>query len=260
MEPVIRVVGLHKAFGNVEVLRGIDLSVSPGEVVVVIGPSGCGKSTLLRCMNYLEPPDRGRVWFRGEPLGRKEINGRLVAQTEVELDRQRTRIGMVFQRLNLFPHLTVLGNLIEAPMMVKRVPRPQAEEVGRRLLARVGLLEKEHEYPHRLSGGQQQRVAIARALAMEPELLLFDEVTSALDPELVGEVLRVMRDLAAQGATMVIVTHEMEFAREVAGRVVFLDGGVIVEEGPPADIFGDPKQARTREFLRKLPPLSRRIG
>ncbi len=242
MEAILRAEGLRKTFGDREVLRGVDLAVLPGEVVVVIGPSGSGKSTLLRCLNYLERPTAGRVWFKGELLGDRG---------EAELDRQRAHIGMVFQRFHLFPHRTALGNIIEAPLVVRRLPRRQAEELGLHLLERVGLLDRKDDYPASLSGGQQQRVAIARALAMEPELLLLDEVTSALDPELVGEVLAVVRDLARGGMTMVVVTHEMGFAREVASRAVFLDG-CILEEGPPGAVLGNPSHPRTREFLRKV--------
>jgi polar amino acid transport system ATP-binding protein len=250
--PIIRVEGLRKSFGEREVLRGIDLEVASGEVVVIIGPSGCGKSTLLRCLNYLEEPTQGRIWLRGELLGRQERDGKLVARPEAEVDRQRTHIGMVFQRFNLFPHMTALGNVIEAPMRVKRMPRDRAEALGLRLLERVGLRDRKDEYPARLSGGQQQRVAIARALAMEPEVMLFDEATSALDPELADEVLQVMQDLAREGMTMLVVTHEMAFAREVAHRVVVLDAGTVLEQGPPSVIFSQPSQPRTREFLRKV--------
>jgi polar amino acid transport system ATP-binding protein len=251
-EPIIRVEGLRKSFGEREVLRGIDLEIASGEVVVIIGPSGCGKSTLLRCLNYLEAPTQGRIWLRGELLGREEKHGRLVPRPEAAVDRQRTHIGMVFQRFNLFPHMTALGNVIEAPMRVKGLPRARAEEIGLRLLERVGLLDRKEEYPARLSGGQQQRVAIARALAMEPEVMLFDEATSALDPELADEVLQVMQALARDGMTMLVVTHEMNFAREVAHRVVVLDAGTVLEQGPPSVIFSQPSQPRTREFLRKV--------
>ncbi len=250
--PIIRVEGLRKSFGEREVLRGIDLEIASGEVVVIIGPSGCGKSTLLRCLNYLEAPTQGRIWLRGELLGRQEKEGRPVARPEAEVDRQRAHIGMVFQRFNLFPHMTALGNVIEAPMRVKGLPRARAEEIGLRLLERVGLLDRKEEYPARLSGGQQQRVAIARALAMEPEVMLFDEATSALDPELADEVLQVMQALAREGMTMLIVTHEMDFAREVAHRVVVMDAGTVLEQGPPSVIFSQPSQPRTREFLRKV--------
>ncbi|MFL5347122.1 MAG: amino acid ABC transporter ATP-binding protein [Hyalangium sp.] len=251
-EPIIRVEGLRKSFGEREVLRGIDLEVAAGEVVVIIGPSGCGKSTLLRCLNFLEAPTQGRIWLRGELLGRQEKEGRLVPRPEAEVDRQRAHIGMVFQRFNLFPHMTALGNVIEAPLRVKGLPRARAEEIGLRLLERVGLADRKDEYPARLSGGQQQRVAIARALAMEPEVMLFDEATSALDPELADEVLQVMQGLAREGMTMLVVTHEMGFAREVAHRVVVLDAGTVLEQGPPSVIFSQPSQPRTREFLRKV--------
>jgi polar amino acid transport system ATP-binding protein len=251
-EPIIRVQGLRKSFGEREVLRGLDLEVAKGEVVVIIGPSGCGKSTLLRCLNYLEEPTQGRIWLRGELLGRQEKDGQRVPRREAEVDRQRTHIGMVFQRFNLFPHMTALGNVIEAPMRVKGLPRAQAEAIGLRLLERVGLRDRRDEYPARLSGGQQQRVAIARALAMEPEVMLFDEATSALDPELADEVLQVMQGLAREGMTMLVVTHEMGFAREVAHRVVVLDAGTVLEQGAPSVIFTQPAQPRTREFLRKV--------
>jgi len=250
--PILRIAGLHKSFGAHRVLDGIDLEVQSGEVVVIIGPSGCGKSTLLRCINYLERPTSGQVWFRGELIGQTETAAGMRARPEAELDAQRSHIGMVFQRFNLFPNLTALGNVIEAPRTVKGMARPQAEEIGCRLLERVGLLDRKDQYPHRLSGGQQQRVAIARALAMEPAVMLFDEATSALDPELVGEVLEVMQALAREGMTMLVVTHEMSFAREVARRVLFLDAGKIVEEGPPHVVLDDPQQPRTREFLGRV--------
>lgn len=251
-QPIIQVQDLHKHFGKLEVLKGIDMEVRQGEVVVVIGPSGSGKSTLLRCINFLERPTMGRVLFRGEEVGQRLIDGKLMPLPEPVLDRQRTNMGMVFQRFNLFPHLTALQNVIEAPVQVKGMAQKAAEELGMRLLNRVGLVDKRDEYPPRLSGGQQQRVAIARALAMEPAVMLFDEPTSALDPELVGEVLQVMKDLAAEGMTMVVVTHEMGFAREVGDRVLFMDGGVVVEEAPPEEIFSAPKHPRTRDFLAKV--------
>jgi polar amino acid transport system ATP-binding protein len=250
-ESVLRVEDVHKAFGPLQVLKGVSLQVSRGQVVAVLGPSGCGKSTLLRCINYLERPDRGCVWLRGELMGHREVGGKTVSLPERALDQQRARIGVVFQRLNLFPHMTVLGNVIEAPILVKRLPRPEAEGIGLRLLERFDLLGKKDEYPHRLSGGQQQRVAIARALAMNPELMLFDEPTSALDPELIGEVLQAIKELAAEGMTMVIVTHEIEFAREVAQRVVFLDHGVVLAEGTPAEILDTSAQPRIQDFLRR---------
>jgi polar amino acid transport system ATP-binding protein len=250
--PVLQIRGLRKSFGALEVLRGIDLTVAPGEVVCIIGPSGCGKSTLLRCVNFLETPDAGTVRFRGELVGVREMEGRTVPLPERELNRQRAKIGMVFQRFNLFPHMTALGNVIAAPMRVLGLPRDQAVRRGTELLARVGLGDKRDAYPAKLSGGQQQRVAIARALAMEPDLMLFDEVTSSLDPELIQEVLQVMRDLARDGMTMLVVTHEMDFAQDVAHRVVFLDAGTILEEGPPAEVFSRPRHPRVQQFLRDV--------
>ncbi len=239
--PVIKLEGIHKSFGDNVVLDGIDLSVQAGETLVVIGPSGSGKSTLLRCINLLEPIDSGRVFLEGEEL---TARGAKVAQV-------RQRIGIVFQQFNLFPHLRVIDNLTLGARRVKKMPRKEAEARALDLLARVGLPEKAREYPHQLSGGQQQRVAIARALVMEPHVMLFDEVTSALDPELVGEVLVVMRDLAQSGMTMVVVTHEMQFAREVGDRLVFMDEGHIVEQGVPAEVLDNPQQERTKRFLRR---------
>ncbi|AZS88035.1 amino acid ABC transporter ATP-binding protein [Streptomyces griseoviridis] len=240
--PEIRVEGLHKSFGANEVLRGIDLEIGRGEVVCVIGPSGSGKSTLLRCVNLLEEPDRGRVF-----VGSTELT-----DPDVDIDAARRRIGMVFQQFNLFPHLTVTANLTLPQRRVLGRSRAEAAKVAADNLARVGLAEKADAYPAALSGGQQQRVAIARALAMGPEVMLFDEPTSALDPELVGDVLAVMRMLARDGMTMIVVTHEMSFAREVADRVVFMDGGVVVEDGAPADVIGAPRHERTRNFLSRL--------
>jgi arginine/lysine/histidine transport system ATP-binding protein len=231
-----------KKFNNLEVLKGIDLEVSPGEVVVIIGPSGSGKSTFLRCMNYLEVADSGTI----------TINGKIVEAKESSLNKLRQEIGMVFQQFNLFPHRTVMENIIEAPVLLKKMTKDQAKKHGLELLQKVGLVEKADEYPNRLSGGQKQRVAIARALAMEPKIMLFDEPTSALDPELVGEVLTVMKELAKEGMTMVVVTHEMGFAKEVADRVIFMDGGYIVEEGSPEAIFENPQHERTKEFLGHL--------
>ena len=228
-----------KTFGELEVLKGVDLHVSQGEVVVIIGPSGSGKSTFLRCMNHLELIDGGSI----------TINGKLVENKEAALNKLRQDIGMVFQQFNLFPHMTVLQNIMEAPVLLKKVTKAEAKEKGFRLLKKVGLEEKADEYPNRLSGGQKQRVAIARALAMEPTIMLFDEPTSALDPELVGEVLSVMKQLAKEGMTMIVVTHEMGFAKEVADRVIFMDGGNIIEQGIPEDIFVNPKHDRTKEFL-----------
>ena len=238
----IDIVDLHKRFGELEVLRGVDFHVEPGEVVCVIGPSGSGKSTLLRCVNLLEQPTSGRVVIEGVDI----------TDPDCDVDAIRRRIGMVFQQFNLFPHLTVLENLTIAQRKVLRRSRGEADDVAQRMLARVGLTEKAGEYPARLSGGQQQRVAIARALAMEPDMMLFDEVTSALDPELIGEVLNVMRGLAEDGMTMIVVTHEMGFARQVADRVVFMDEGVVVEDGTPAQVLGDPQRKRTQRFLAQV--------
>jgi polar amino acid transport system ATP-binding protein len=238
-----------KRFGNLTVLNGVDLSVKRRQVVVIIGPSGSGKTTLLRCINHLEKIDDGRIYIEGELIGYREVNGRLVEDREANIARIRSQVGFVFQRFNLFPHMTALENVIEAPIHVLHEPRAQVVERAQSLLDKVGLAEKAHVYPHRLSGGQQQRVAIARALAMNPKLMLFDEATSALDPELVGEVLKVMRQLAEEGMTMVVVTHEMGFAREVADHVIFMDKGVIVEQGPPKEIFDAAENERTRNFL-----------
>ncbi len=242
----IRAEGLHKRFGALEVLKGVSLSINKGEVVVIMGPSGSGKTTLIRCINFLEEPDQGRVMVCGlevESGGRGGERGRRIRQL-------RAKAGMVFQSFNLFPHMTALGNVIEGPLQVLRMSKAEAEVLGVQLLAKVGLDAKVHEYPSRLSGGQKQRVAIARALAMSPEVVLFDEPTSALDPELHEEVLQTMRQLAKDGMTMIVVTHEVKFAREVADRVIFMDGGVIVEEGPPAEFFANPRHPRTRAFLR----------
>ncbi|MBO1414230.1 amino acid ABC transporter ATP-binding protein [Streptomyces sp. FH025] len=243
--------GVRKRFGEIEVLCGIDLEVRAGEVLCVIGPSGSGKSTLLRCFNHLEKIDAGRIEVNGELVGYEPYGsaGRLRERRPRDIRHQRERIGMVFQRFHLFPHRTALQNVMEGPTQVKRSPRGEAERRARELLDRVGLADRADHYPAQLSGGQQQRVAIARALAMEPTLMLFDEPTSALDPELVGEVLGVMRDLARSGMTMVVVTHEMGFAREVADRVVFMDRGAVVEAGNPADVFTAPRHDRTRAFL-----------
>jgi polar amino acid transport system ATP-binding protein len=240
---------VRKQFGQLEVLRDFSLEVAPSEVVCLIGPSGSGKSTFLRCVNHLEKIDAGRLWVNGHLVGYRQKNGQLYELPENEIADKRAEIGMVFQRFNLFPHMTALGNVTEGPIRVKGISKREARLQGRRLLVRVGLEDKIHEYPARLSGGQQQRVAIARALAMEPALMLFDEVTSALDPELVKEVLDVMRDLAREGMTMIVVTHEMGFAADVGDRVVFLDGGVIVEEGPARRVIESPKEERTKRFL-----------
>ena len=242
MTSAIEIVDLHKYFGELEVLKGIDFQVAEREVVCVIGPSGSGKSTLLRCVNRLEEPTSGTILIEGEDI----------TDPDADVDRLRTRIGMVFQQFNLFPHLNVLRNLTIAQTKVLKRSQDEATEVARAVMERVGLLDKIDEYPIRLSGGQQQRVAIARALAMNPDMMLFDEPTSALDPELIGEVLDVMRGLARDGMTMMVVTHEMSFAREVADRVVFMDDGVVVEEGPPDETLTNPKTDRARRFLRMV--------
>ena len=240
-EPVVRLEAVHKSFGDNEVLRGIDLDVRWGEVLTIIGPSGSGKSTLLRCVNLLEPVQSGRIWFEG----------REITASGTDLSAVRQRIGMVFQQFNLFPHLTVMNNLTLAARRIRHEPRARAEARALELLEQVGLTEKAGQHPHQLSGGQQQRVAIARALMMAPHVMLFDEVTSALDPELVGEVLVVMRDLAQSGMTMLVVTHEMQFAREVGDRLIFMDEGRIIEEGHPAEVLDNPQEERTRRFLRR---------
>ncbi|MEU1838318.1 amino acid ABC transporter ATP-binding protein [Micromonospora chersina] len=252
MTPMVRAESVTKRFGPVEVLKGIDLTVRPGEVACLLGPSGSGKSTFLRCINHLERIDGGQLWVDGELVGYRRHGDKLHELKAREVAVRRRDIGMVFQRFNLFPHLTALGNVIEAPVRVLGTPREQAREQAMRLLDRVGLTERAGNYPSQLSGGQQQRVAIARALAMRPKLMLFDEPTSALDPELVGEVLDVMKGLAADGMTMVVVTHEMGFAREVADQVAFLDGGVVVESGTPTEVLGSPRHERTRAFLDKV--------
>ncbi|MEU6409209.1 amino acid ABC transporter ATP-binding protein [Microbispora sp. NPDC046933] len=242
--------GLHKRFGDLQVLKSVDLSVHSGEVVVVMGPSGSGKTTLLRCLNLLEQPDAGIVTVRGRTV---DCSVRGAGRGQARLVRDiRIRTAMVFQHYNLFPHMTVLQNVVEGPLSVRRLPRPYAQEVGERLLERVGLADKRDEYPSRLSGGQKQRVAIARALAMDPEVVLLDEPTSSLDPELRAEVLQVLRDLARRGMTMVIVTHEIAFAREVADRVLFMDNGYILEEQAPQTFFSDPANTRVRSFLRVM--------
>ncbi|MGD8252307.1 MAG: amino acid ABC transporter ATP-binding protein [Desulfobacterales bacterium] len=243
---MIRIEGLHKRFGNLEVLRGVDIDVPRQQVLVIIGPSGSGKSTLLRCVNHLESPTSGEIYLDGERVN-DESRGRKAF--EKHLNRIRCKLGMVFQQFNLFPHMTVIENVMEAPVHVLKQPKDQVRSRAEGLLDRVGLRDKAEAYPSMLSGGQQQRVAIARALAMEPKAMLFDEVTSALDPELVGDVLRVMADLAKEGMTMLVVTHEMGFAQQVGDRVIFMADGVVVEDAPPQEIFTDPKEARTRQFL-----------
>jgi polar amino acid transport system ATP-binding protein len=249
---MVKAEGVHKSFGHLEVLKGIDLEVAAREVMCVIGPSGSGKSTFLRCINHLEKINAGRLWVDGHLVGYRQRGDKLHELHDREVSAQRRDIGMVFQRFNLFPHMTALENVMEAPVKVKGVGRKEARERGAALLERVGLGDRIQNYPNQLSGGQQQRVAIARALAMEPKLMLFDEPTSALDPELVGEVLDVMRGLAESGMTMVVVTHEMGFAREVGDTLVFMDDGAIVEAGDPRRVLTDPQHERTRSFLSKV--------
>jgi polar amino acid transport system ATP-binding protein len=251
-EPAVRVEAVRKSYGQVEVLRGIDLEVMPGDVTCLVGPSGSGKTTLLRCINHLEKINSGRLYVNGELVGYREHGGRLHEMKDRDVCRQRAAIGMVFQSFNLFQHMTVLENIVEAPLRVLKEPKLDVTARAHALLAQVGLSGKEASYPRQLSGGQQQRVAIARALAMKPRLMLFDEPTSALDPELVGEVLAAMLDLARSGMTMIVVTHEMGFAREVADTVVFMDAGAIVEAGPPDRILEHPQHDRTRAFLSKV--------
>ncbi len=251
-KPVVHAVGVHKHFGSAHVLRGVDLTVQPGQVLCLIGPSGSGKSTLLRCVNHLENIQRGRIYVDGNLVGYREHGGSLHELHPREAARQRRDIGMVFQHFNLFPHMTVLENITEAPLRVKKLSKSDAMDVAQQQLNRVGLAAKAGSYPAQLSGGQQQRVAIARALSMQPKLMLFDEPTSALDPELVGEVLDVMKNLAVNGMSMLVVTHEMGFAREVADAICFMDGGVIVESNDPQSLLSDPQHERTRAFLAKV--------
>ena len=248
----VEFLNVHKSFGSVEVLKGIDFRVEPQQVVCLIGPSGSGKSTLLRCVNHLEVTSAGAILVNDQMIGYNVHGDRLVEASDAEIDRRRSRIGMVFQSFNLFGHMTALENVMFGPTKLLKTPKAQAETEARELLAKVGLAERANNYPAQLSGGQQQRVAIARALAMKPDLMLFDEPTSALDPELVGEVLDVMKQLAASGMTMLVVTHEMGFAREVADVVVFMDNGVIVEQGLPDDVLLNPQHERTRSFLSKV--------
>ncbi|MBE1499835.1 polar amino acid transport system ATP-binding protein [Amycolatopsis lexingtonensis] len=252
MTPVVSAQKICKSFGSVDVLKGIDLEVHEREVLCLIGPSGSGKSTLLRCINHLEKIDAGRLYVDGVLVGYRQRGDKLHELREKEVAFQRKDIGMVFQRFNLFPHMTALENIMEAPIQVRREPKAQVRQRALELLDRVGLGDKAKNYPAQLSGGQQQRVAIARALAMQPKLMLFDEPTSALDPELVGDVLGVMKQLAKDGMTMVVVTHEMQFAREVADKVLFMDGGVVVEEGPPDQVIGSPREERTKSFLARV--------
>jgi len=249
---MVKAENVHKSFGRLEVLKGISLEVRRGEVMCLLGPSGSGKSTFLRCINHLEKIDAGRLSVDGELVGYRQEGDKLYELPERDIVRKRAEIGMVFQRFNLFPHMSALENIIEAPVLVKGMPRKRAVEQAHVLLERVGLGDRGGSYPSQLSGGQQQRVAIARALAMDPKLMLFDEPTSALDPELVGDVLDVMRELAVLGMTMVVVTHEIGFAREVGDTVVFIDAGVVVESGPPAQVFTNPRYERTKAFLSKV--------
>jgi polar amino acid transport system ATP-binding protein len=249
---VVRALDVHKRFGRLEVLKGVSLELHRGETVCVIGPSGSGKTTFIRCINHLEKIDSGRIEVNGHLIGYRERNGKLVEDSERSITRQRTQIGMVFQRFNLFPHKTTLENIIDAPIHVLGLPKEQAVAEAEALLARVGLADKRNSYPSKLSGGQQQRVAIARALAMRPALLLFDEPTSALDPEVTGEVLAVMEELAHEGMTMIVVTHEMGFAKAAADRVAMMDDGTIIEEGPPEHFFLEPSEQRTKQFLSRI--------
>ncbi|MFG2061250.1 amino acid ABC transporter ATP-binding protein [Micromonospora sp. NPDC048871] len=249
---MVRAEQVHKSFGSIEVLKGIDLEVRAGEVCCLLGPSGSGKSTFLRCINHLEKINAGRIWVDGDLIGYRQRGGKLHEMREKEVAAQRRAIGMVFQRFNLFPHKTALENVTEAPLLVRKEKRAEVRDRAVALLERVGLGDKLGNYPSQLSGGQQQRVAIARALAMQPKLMLFDEPTSALDPELVGEVLDVMKDLARDGMTMIVVTHEIGFAREVGDSLVFMDGGVVVEQGNPREVIANPKHDRTKTFLAKV--------
>ena len=250
--PIVSAEGVVKRFGRLEVLKGVSLDVQPRETVCIIGPSGSGKTTFIRCINHLEKIDGGRIEVNGHLIGYREKNGKLVEDSEVNIARQRVEIGMVFQRFNLFPHMTALENVIEAPLRVRKLSKTLAIKEGEALLDRVGLADKRDVYPGKLSGGQQQRVAIARALAMKPAVMLFDEVTSALDPETIGEVLEVMKELVAVGMTMIVVTHEMGFAREAADRVVMMDDGLVIEEGTPEHFFTQPDHERTQQFLSKI--------
>lgn len=252
MNEIIKIEKLHKQFGNLEVLKGIDLSVSKGEILTIIGPSGSGKSTLLRCMNHLEEANRGNIAIEGQYICKENQNERSVYLSGREILKICSRLGMVFQNFNLFPHRSVIENLIEAPVKVKKMAKGEAVRIAEDLLAKVGLLDKRDAYPGQLSGGQKQRVAIARALAMQPEIMLFDEPTSALDPELIGEVLQVIKKLAEERMTMVIVTHEMNFAREISDRVIFMENGEIIVEGSPEDIFVNPEHPRIQTFLNKV--------
>ena len=252
MDPLVKIVDLYKNYGTLEVLKGISTTVEKGEKLSIIGPSGSGKTTLLRCINFLEKPTSGHIYVDNTLIGEKEVNGKYVHLSDKELAKERAEIGFVFQRFNLFPHLTALENVTIAPRKVLGLNNDEANEIAADMLEKVGLSHKSNEYPERLSGGQQQRVAIARALGMQPKLMLFDEATSALDPELIGEVLKVMRQLAEEGRTMIVVTHEIQFAEEVSDRVIFMDEGIIVEEDDPKKIFSQPKHERTKSFLSQI--------
>jgi ABC-type polar amino acid transport system ATPase subunit len=257
---MIRLEGVNKSFGRLHVLRDVSLEVQKGEVVCIIGPSGAGKSTLLRCINHLEGIDSGTIYIEGTPVYRFTRDGKHVVDPDHRIEALRSQVGMVFQSFNLFPHFTALENVMVAPVHVRREPKEEVRRRAMALMAKVGLSDKIEAYPHELSGGQQQRVAIARALAMQPKAMLFDEVTSALDPELIGEVLRVMRQLAAEGMTMLVVTHEMGFAGDVADRVIFMADGLVVEEGPPQQIFSAPKSDRTKQFLQSILERNAELG
>ncbi len=251
-EPLLRVEDLYKNFGTLEVLKGVEMTLDRGHKTAIVGPSGCGKSTLLRCINYMETPTSGHVYLDGELFGEREANGRTIRLTEKELARQRAHVGMVFQGFYLWPHLTTRDNVAIAPIKVRGMSKEEAYSLADAMLAKVHMSHKADEFPERLSGGQQQRVAIARALAQEPKLMLFDEPTSALDPELIGEVLKVIHELAEEGRSMVLVTHEIRFARDVADWVIFMGDGGIIEEGPAKDVIGQPQHERTRRFLRQI--------
>jgi len=250
--PLLRLENIHKNFGNLEVLKGIDLTLEKGKKVAVIGPSGCGKSTLLRCINYMEIPSSGHVYMEGELFGERKIENTFGKLSSKELAKQRSQIGMVFQSFNLWPHLTAINNVALGPTVVNQMPKNEAYELAKSMIEKVHLTSKINEYPERLSGGQQQRVAIARALAQRPKLMLFDEPTSALDPELIGEVLNVIQELAREGRSMVLVTHEINFARELADHIIFLHDGIIIEEGPPSEVIDNPKNERLKIFLKQI--------
>ena len=250
--PLLRLENIHKNFGDLEVLKGIDLTLEKGKKVAVIGPSGCGKSTLLRCINYMEIPSSGHVYMEGELFGERKIENTFGKLSSKELAKQRSQIGMVFQSFNLWPHLTAINNVALGPTVVNQMPKNEAYELAKSMIEKVHLTSKINEYPERLSGGQQQRVAIARALAQQPKLMLFDEPTSALDPELIGEVLNVIQELASEGRSMVLVTHEINFARELADHIIFLHDGIIIEEGPPSEVIDNPKNERLKTFLNQI--------